>query len=663
MRPEELAKYAGEKYNMVLQERRNAYLDSYYTLNDPVTGGILAYLMKERDPLTGAETVRCDIKCGEEALSEFPRPYLSPPFRMYGKKWVGITFDERTEPEVVYKLVDRAAGPDGKYGWTFVLDPLPLHSDEADTTAPVLSAEDDDGLKLHFGGGYNDTELPFAADPRVAGKVSATERIWSMRRLYDHGRETPMLKAQNFCRQGKFMEDYEDDAPWDEEMFFCYYPTYHDMNTKQLRGYFAWRTRVRKGEYTRIALSAAYVYIYELLNGIGAKTPEESLEKVKAFETGFLDAGFGDARMRQYLNSWMYEFAVVNRLPRELTASLQGKDQARMDTGLTVLREPDQHTDAEVFDALCTFAGKKWRDSPVIAADKARGMHLFGEIWRNAAAHCRLEYNELLTETDLFTACFGEKRTTFWYPLSSAVFLEQGKFTNADYALNEFRVYRRRGGLWRMEAYDKANFKTARLRSFMRAADVRLRQYLKVGRPMELLPEESWIVPYIDDVIEADKKALREAARQKIRIDPAGLEKIRADATITLGRLLTEEEKLELTAPDAIGEQTSETSETADTAAKAGHGAGTEAAQAVAPEELPLDEIQLQIVRMLLHGEDAGAFIKARRLMPSMVADGVNEALFDEIGDNVILCDGDDLSLAEDYIEDIERLLGGQING
>ena len=139
---------------------------------------------------------------------------------MYGKKWVGITFDERTEPEVVYKLVDRAAGPDGKYGWTFVLDPLPLHSDEADTTAPVLSAEDDDGLKLHFGGGYNDTELPFAADPRVAGKVSAAERIRSMRRLYDHGRETPMLKTKNFCRQGKFMEDYEDDAPWDEEMFF-----------------------------------------------------------------------------------------------------------------------------------------------------------------------------------------------------------------------------------------------------------------------------------------------------------------------------------------------------------------------------------------------------------------------------------------------------------
>ena len=49
--------------------------------------------------------------------------------------------------------------------------------------------------------------------------------------------------------------------------------------------------------------------------------------------------------------------------------------------------------------------------------------------------------------------------------------------------------------------------------------------------------------------------------------------------------------------------------------------------------------------------------------MPSIAADAVNEAFFDEIGDTVVLCEGDALVLVEDYMEDIQRLLGGNTNG
>ena len=45
--------------------------------------------------------------------------------------------------------------------------------------------------------------------------------------------------------------------------------------------------------------------------------------------------------------------------------------------------------------------------------------------------------------------------------------------------------------------------------------------------------------------------------------------------------------------------------------------------------------------------------------MPSIAADAINEALFDEIGDTVLECDQDALSLIEDYREDISHLLGG----
>ena len=45
--------------------------------------------------------------------------------------------------------------------------------------------------------------------------------------------------------------------------------------------------------------------------------------------------------------------------------------------------------------------------------------------------------------------------------------------------------------------------------------------------------------------------------------------------------------------------------------------------------------------------------------MPSIAADTINEELFDEIGDVAVLCENDELSLVEDYREDIAHLLGG----
>ena len=45
--------------------------------------------------------------------------------------------------------------------------------------------------------------------------------------------------------------------------------------------------------------------------------------------------------------------------------------------------------------------------------------------------------------------------------------------------------------------------------------------------------------------------------------------------------------------------------------------------------------------------------------MPSVVADTINEALFDEIGDNVLECDGDNIMLVEDYREELSLILEG----
>ena len=66
------------------------------------------------------------------------------------------------------------------------------------------------------------------------------------------------------------------------------------------------------------------------------------------------------------------------------------------------------------------------------------------------------------------------------------------------------------------------------------------------------------------------------------------------------------------------------------------------------------------ILMALLDGRPVRQQLRERRLMPSLVADAINEALSEEIGDNVIECDGDDIIVIEDYRDDILRIIGGK---
>ena len=52
-------------------------------------------------------------------------------------------------------------------------------------------------------------------------------------------------------------------------------------------------------------------------------------------------------------------------------------------------------------------------------------------------------------------------------------------------------------------------------------------------------------------------------------------------------------------------------------------------------------------------------FVRERHLLPSMLADSINEKLMDMIGDVVIEFDGENPVLVEDYEEELEGLFSG----
>ena len=524
--------------------------------------------------------------------------------------------------------------------YTIVLDPIPV------------TDEQNEG----FGYGetvYGETVLPFVGERPELLRPKVPERIREMMKLYEHGDGSYLHKCRNFVRQGRFMEDYEDDAPWTGDVR-KYFPTYHDFDVPQLRGYFTWRTGARKGEYSPIAASLAYLYLYELLCGIGSSSPEDSLEKMRAFETGFLDSGIGDSSMRKNLRRWMLEYAVLHDLPTETARTFADPAMLEKDTALAQLRTPENVSDEEVFSALCVLGGNRLTQSPAAADEEGRGKHLFAEIWRFALQK-RTEKGK-----NLFEACFGGQKEFHWYPLSNALYTEDGRHPDADYILDESRSFRCRGGRWTEERYEELYFDRKRLEELLHEADRAIRRYLKTGRNLQEKPTEAWARPYAEAVLEADRKAVLEASRPKITIDLSGLEQIRRAANITRDSLLTEEEKNEARDgcdPALPTENDASMRPSAETAV-------TKPAPAEAEEEGQmtfdgLDEAHFTILQTLLRGETAEGQIRSAHLMPALVVDTINEAFYDEIGDNILEYDGNEISLIEDYREDIAAILGG----
>ncbi len=574
----ELTDYARETYQIEEQRKWDGF-PGFSVLCHPRTGKWVALLMRQWDTDSGEEIQRCDLKCGIRTLAECRAPYLAPPIRMKGPKWISVAFGDETDPELVFRLFDRAIIAGDGQGYTLVLEqpPLPESGFYRDTPLP-LPRQSAEQPSRSEGGFHRDTPLPpprhaeqpplpesgFHRDtplppPRHAEQLSwleslihqaaslptspqsaeqasrpdlliyrdtplpapqrpvrepevLPERLREMKHLYEYGSNSPEARAANFLRQGRFMADYEDFADWNGMSVASYFPTYHDFTTRQLRGYFAWRARVRKGEYQPIAHSAAYVYLYELLNLIGTDSPEDALRRLKAFEMGFVDAGYGNAEMRGSLHRWMTELAVIHALPEETARQYADPALLERDQALAALQAPEEHTDTEVFSALCYFDGKRLAKTPVRRLPEERGERLFGRVWRLALKQSREDgqkqsdgCNEQSRENgqewlagsfeqnresgqDLFTRCFGEQTASAWYPFANAVYCWEKKPADSDYQLDACRSYRCRDGVWKMLTWEGRFFDLELLHGLLRQTDAMLRRYLKTGNYLKERP-------------------------------------------------------------------------------------------------------------------------------------------------------------------------------
>lgn len=91
--------------------------------------------------------------------------------------------------------------------------------------------------------------------------------------------------------------------------FQCYWPTYTSMTDQQLRWYLYWRDQVRTGRYPSTDLSYIFLHVYELINNVGVRNPDDGYEQIRSLWFGYR-AQY--PKLDRYLVDWLADYAIIN---------------------------------------------------------------------------------------------------------------------------------------------------------------------------------------------------------------------------------------------------------------------------------------------------------------------------------------------------------------
>lgn len=369
-----------------------------------------------------------------------------------------------------------------------------------------------------------------------------------------------LSEAELFYRQGLLMADFEDDCPYNGT-FKSYFPTYNAMSDRQLRGYFTWRAQVRRGNIEETSTSFAFLYLYELICGIGVDDPLDGFDKIKAFWDAYRAFEPGIDR---FAHVWLQDYAVFHGLDPKL---LHDSKTVAFDNALIELRRAVRDlVPASAPSAQAPKRRKASEPTLPLPPDEAREERLMAAI--NAlstynlnnsrldrshhrdlrhvacAVYVRMaRYYDTHRKTGIVASLFGEETAMPYTMFASAVFFAPERHEDCEYRLDPIHIYRCQNGFWECMRIHGSRQKSSKLGEMMRASDQRLRLALDPAHPLKEEKVPKYLAKIIDDEIVAWLSW--DAAHQpvKIDIDLSQLGHIRSTAAQTREALLIDEER------------------------------------------------------------------------------------------------------------------------
>lgn len=505
------------------------------------------------------------------------------------------------------------------------------------------------------------------------------KEIGQMRELQRTPRGRTWSETRLFYEQARLMEGFEDNCPYHGQ-FQSYYPTYRTMTDRQLRGYFTWRARVRSGQAEQTAASFAYVYLYELLMGIGVEPGRKAFDAIEAFWKTYRQF---DPGMDRYVPEWLVDYVVEHDLPAELAAPYAHLEH---DAAIAVLERAEkdalasappkghrrQPTDFaavagradEFAQAICRLSSYRLDESRLYKERPEDVSRVLLAVYSRLALHYRTR-TQGLTET-LFGLRFAVRHVMY----ASAVRYESGFHEDCVYELSPTRRYVCKNGLWSCDSYHDGGARSTKLGQIVRAVDRQLRQALGYAHPLKDHAEAKYLVKIIDDEIAAYLDWKQATTPRHVEIDLSKLAGIRSAAAITREALLVDEEREDEERGGEQPEGVKTLSPSSNSFAAEGAAAELRAEKQREPVATPCtqnalgaagdgdDALELSseeraLLQALL---DGGEYAGAGNV--DLLVDAINEALFDLLGDTAVEFGADGSpQLVEDYVEDVRAAL------
>lgn len=438
-----------------------------------------------------------------------------------------------------------------------------------------------------------------------------------------------------FYQQGKLMEDFEDDCPYRGE-FSRYYPTYQTMYDAQLRGYFTWRAAVRRGEIIKTSLSFAFLYIYELLNQIGVRSPEEGFDTLYGFWQAYRQF---DPHLDRYVRQWLGDYVVYYGLDASRAALFS---DASFDENLLILLHAGAHDEREIFGALTALSSYRMENSKFYKQYPEEVQRVSCAVFAAWSS-----YYEKNRQKSLLEKLFGRRISCPYRMFQSAVFYDQRKYRDYTYAFNEIHRYTCKDGAWMCEKYFGSRGRSRELGAMLRAVDCRMRRAYGFSAQLKEEPVTKTLEGLILKEIRLRLEQRKREQAPRVEIDLSKLQGIRQSAAVIRDRLIVDEEVEEPIVP----------------AEPALPPRPEQEPEPPAEQELPADVAGLTAVEYgflcaLLGGTDYRPLLREAGAMASVTVDAINEKLFDRFGDTVLLFDGEAPELIEDYIEELKGIIG-----
>lgn len=513
-----------------------------------------------------------------------------------------------------------------------------------------------------------------------------------------------LSEAELFYRQGLLMADFEDDCPYNGT-FKSYFPTYNAMSDRQLRGYFTWRAQVRRGTVEETSTSFAFLYLYELICGIGVDNPLDGFNKIKAFWDVY--RAF-EPSIDRFARVWLQDYAVFHGLDPKL---LRDSKTVMFDSALIELRRaardlvpapapsgqtpkrrktpeptlplpPDEVREERLMAAINALSTYNLNNSRLDRSHHRDLRHVACAVYVRMA-----RYYDTHRKTGIVASLFGEETAMPYTMFASAVFFAPERHEDCEYRLDPIHIYRCQNGFWECMRIHGSRQKSSKLGEMMRACDQRLRLALDPAHPLKEEKVPKYLAKIIDDEIVAWLSW--DAAHQpvKIDIDLSQLGHIRNAAAQTREALLIDEEREDGASAEAEAADSGQPE--AEPVADAMVEAVASAAGQDESDEPTISTEQFGVVAPLLAptpafaaatpadatnelAPAANAYLRAllehnavqaesavvqSEQSEDMLVDTINEALFDLVGDTVIEFSAAGPQIIEDYEADVRGYL------